>query len=246
MIFDLDGTLVDTVGTRIRAWLAVFEEFGIPATQALVAPMIGIDGRRLARDAAEAAGQELPQGRDEEIDRRCGEIYESLNRDPQALPGARGLLRWLDEEAWPWAIATSSRRAQVGTSLAALDLGRDPTVVDGSSVEHAKPAPDLLLAAAAALERPARDCWCIGDSTWDMRAATAAGMTPVGVTAGAAVSDESLREAGAVLVTDTLMELQAELHRRRGGSVKRDSGSTVLVLGDSACTSQYGRMPYAV
>ncbi len=107
----------------------------------------------------------------------------------------------------------------MGTSLAALALGRDPTIVDGSSVEHAKPAPDLLLAAAAALEQSPMDCWCIGDSTWDMRAAIAAGMTPVGVTAGAAVSGESLHEAGAVLVTDTLMELQAELHRRRGGSV---------------------------
>ena len=219
LVLDLDGTLVDTVETRIRAWLAVFEEFDIPATRALVAPMIGIDGRRLARDAAEAAGRPLPPGRDEEIDRRCGEIYESLNRDPQALPGARELLRWLDDERWPWAIATSSRREQVGTSLAALALGRDPTIVDGSSVEHAKPAPDLLLAAAAALEQSPMDCWCIGDSTWDMRAATAAGMTPVGVTAGAAVSGESLHEAGAILVTDTLMELQAELHRRRGGSV---------------------------
>ncbi len=107
----------------------------------------------------------------------------------------------------------------MGTSLAALDVGRDPTVVDGSSVAHAKPAPDLLLAAAAALQQSPADCWCIGDSTWDMRAAGAAGMMPVGVTAGAAVAADALREAGAVLVLDTLMELQAELHRRRGGSV---------------------------
>jgi HAD superfamily hydrolase (TIGR01509 family) len=219
LVLDLDGTLVDTVETRIRAWLAVFEEFDIPATRALVAPMIGIDGKRLARDAAEASGRPLPDGRDEEIDRRCGEIYESLNQDPQALPGARELLRWLDARAWPWAVATSSRREQVGTSLAALDVGRDPTVVDGSSVAHAKPAPDLLLAAAAALHRSPVDCWCVGDATWDMRAAGAAGMMPVGVTAGAAMGGAALREAGAVLVLDTLMELQAELRRRRGGSV---------------------------
>jgi len=219
LVLDLDGTLVDTVETRIRAWLAVFEEFDIPATRALLAPMIGIDGRRLARDAAEASGRTLPPGRDEEIDRRCGEIYESLNWDPQALPGARELLRWLDGHEWPWAIATSSRREQVGMSLAALDVGRDPTVVDGSSVAHAKPAPDLLLAASAALRRSPADCWCVGDSTWDMLAADAAGMMPIGVTAGAAVAADALREAGAVLVTDTLMELQAELHRRRGGSV---------------------------
>ena len=219
LIFDLDGTLVDTVDTRIRAWLSVFKEFDIPATRELVAPMIGIDGKRLARDAAEAAGRSLPPGEDEEIDRRCGEIYESLNRDPQPLPGARELLRWLDSLAWPWSIATSSRQEQVGTSLAALELGRDPTIVDGSSVEHAKPAPDLLLAAAEALDQPPSSCWCIGDSTWDMRAATAAGMAAIGVTAGSAVPAIALREAGAALVTDTLMELQKELHRGRAGSV---------------------------
>lgn len=219
LVLDLDGTLVDTVETRIHAWLDVFAEFDIPATRETVAPMIGIDGKRLARDVAEAAGRPLRGGLDEEIDRRCGEIYESLNQDPQALPGARELLRWLDEGEWPWAIATSSRREQVGTSLKALGLGRDPAIVDGSSVEHAKPAPDLLLAAARALHQSPADCWCIGDSTWDMRAAIAAAMTPVGVTAGAAVPAEALRQAGAVLVTDTLMELHAELHRRRGGSV---------------------------
>jgi HAD superfamily hydrolase (TIGR01509 family) len=218
LIFDLDGTLVDTVETRIRSWLAVFDEFNIPADRDQVAPLIGIDGKRLAREVAEAAGRPLRDGRDEEVDRRCGEIYESLNRNPRPLPGAADLLRWLDARAWPWAIATSSRREQVGTSLAALALDRDPTVVDGSSVEHAKPAPDLLLAAAEALRHEPLACWCIGDSTWDMRAAGAAGMTPVGVTAGAAVTATELRETGARLVTDTLMELQAELHRRRGGS----------------------------
>ena len=218
LIFDLDGTLVDTVETRIRAWLAVFDEFDIPASRDLVAPMIGIDGKRLARDVAEEAGRPLPGGRDEEIDRRCGEIYEALNRDPQPLPGAHNLLAWLDEQEWPWGIATSSRREQVGTSLAALGLGRDPTIVDGSSVEHAKPAPDLLLKAAEALEQPPSACWCIGDSTWDMRAAVAAAMPGIGITAGAAVQAAALREAGAVLVLDTLMELQAELHQRRGKS----------------------------
>jgi HAD superfamily hydrolase (TIGR01509 family) len=218
LIFDLDGTLVDTVETRIRAWLAVFDEFGIPAAHEQVAPLIGIDGKRLAREIADAADRSLGSGGDERIDRRCGEIYESLNRDPQPLPGAREMLRWLDGASWPWAIATSSRREQVGTSLAALELGRDPTIVDGSSVEHAKPEPDLLLAAAEALSQAAETCWCVGDSTWDMRAASAAGMAGVGVIAGAAVPAAALREAGAGLVTDTLTDLQDELRNRRGGS----------------------------
>jgi HAD superfamily hydrolase (TIGR01509 family) len=207
LIVDLDGTLVDTVETRIRAWLAVFDEFGIPASRAQVAPLIGIDGRRLARDVATAAGHELPSGGDEAIDLRSGEIYGELNRDPRPLPGARNLLLWLDERHLPWAIATSSRREQLGPSLAALELLRTPTIVDGAHVENAKPAPDLLLLAARELGEPPEGCWCIGDSTWDMQAATGAGMLPVGVIAGAAVSAAELRAAGAALVTGTLTEL---------------------------------------
>jgi HAD superfamily hydrolase (TIGR01509 family) len=216
LILDLDGTLVDTVETRIRAWLAVFDEFGIPATRAQVAPLIGIDGRWLAREIADAAGRPLPDGGDEVIDKRSGEIYGSLNRDPRPLPGARDLLLWLDERQLPWAIATSSRREQLGSSLAALDLPRAPTIIDGAHVEHAKPAPDLLLLAARELDQPAAGCWCIGDSTWDMQAARAAGMRPVGVTAGSAVSAAELESAGAASIADTLTDLGDELRRTLG------------------------------
>ena len=214
LVFDLDGTLIETVETRIHAWLAVFEEFGIPAAREQVAPLIGIDGRRLAREVTEAAGRLLPEGGDEEIDRRCGEIYQSLNRDPRPLPGAREILVWLDEQQIAWAIATSSRREQVGTSLAALQLPRSPTVVDGTHVRNAKPAPDLLLLAAHELRQRPERCWCVGDSAWDVAAAIAAGMEAVGVTAGAAVAADELTAAGAVLVTRTLVELQAELRSR--------------------------------
>jgi phosphoglycolate phosphatase-like HAD superfamily hydrolase len=213
VIFDLDGTLVDTVETRIRAWLAVFDEFGIPASRAQIAPLIGIDGKQLARDVATAAGHTLPPGGDEAIDRRCGDIYGELNRDPRPLPGARDVLIWLDEAGVPWAIATSSRREQTGASLAALDLSRSPTIVDGTHVDRAKPAPDLLLLASRELNREPATCWCVGDSTWDMRAATAAGMLSIGVTAGAAVSADELHSAGAALITETLTDLSAVLGR---------------------------------
>jgi phosphoglycolate phosphatase-like HAD superfamily hydrolase len=116
-IFDLDGTLVDTVETRIVAWLRTFEEQRIPANRALVAGLIGSDGRRLARIVAEAAGQTLDSIREEEIDRRAGEIYSELNLDPKTLPGALELLQTLDESGRRWAIATSSRREQVDASI---------------------------------------------------------------------------------------------------------------------------------
>ena len=91
--------------------------------------------------------------------------------------------------------------------MAALRLEREATIVDGSHVENAKPAPDLLLLAAERMGIPPERCWAIGDSTWDVRAALAAGMTAVCVTAGSAVSDEDLRAAGAAVVVPTLREL---------------------------------------
>lgn len=204
VLLDLDGTLVDTVPARIDAWLAVFAEFVIPAERADVAPMIGIDGRRLARDAAAASGRALDDAMAEAIDRRAGELFTTLNRRPAPLPGATELLRRLDDDGMTWAIATSSRRDQVGSSVAALSLDDEPKIVDGSHVEHAKPAPDLLLLAARELGVAAERCWYVGDSTWDMRAAVAAGMRPIGVLAGAAVDADALRAAGAVEVHPTL------------------------------------------
>lgn len=205
-IFDLDGTLVDTVETRIVAWLRTFEEQRIPAHRALVARLIGSDGRRLARIVAEAAGQTLNSDREEEIDHRAGDIYSELNLDPKTLPGALELLQALDETRQRWAIATSSRREQVNASIRALARSRHPIVIDGSHVEHAKPAPDLLLYAARELGvEPAR-CLDVGDAIWDMQAAVAAGMPAIGVVTGSATADE-LAGAGALFTVKELTEL---------------------------------------
>jgi HAD superfamily hydrolase (TIGR01509 family) len=206
VIFDLDGTLVDTVEARIAAWLAVFAEEGIPADRGHVAELIGSDGRRLARGVAEAAGITLAPGRDEAIDARCGAIFASLNTRPRPLPGVHEVIGRIEAAGVRWAIATSSRREQVAASVDALGLADQPLIVDGTHVAQAKPAPDLLLLAAGELhEQPAR-CWYVGDSTWDMRAATAAGMVGVGVTSGA-VDAPTLLGAGARWVVTSLAEL---------------------------------------
>jgi HAD superfamily hydrolase (TIGR01509 family) len=206
LIFDLDGTLVDTVETRIIAWLRTFDEYGIPAERGQVAKLIGSDGRRLARVVAEAAGRAIDDGLAEKIDRRAGEIYSELNTDPRPLPGARELLQALDGMGVRWAIATSSRPEQVGKSIDSLKLSRAPTIIDGSRVEHAKPAPDLLLFAARELGVEPSRAWYVGDSIWDMQAARAAGMPAIGVVSGSATAGE-LAEAGAWLTVDNLNQL---------------------------------------
>jgi HAD superfamily hydrolase (TIGR01509 family) len=213
VLFDLDGTLVDTVSDRIEAWARVFDEFGIPVDRGRLGPLIGVDGKRLAREVAAIAGMTLDDDRTEAIDKRCGEIYETLNREPRPLPGVRVLVETLERRGVPWAIATSSRREQVGTSVDALGLAQEPTIVDGSHVKHAKPEPDLLLLGARKLRVEPTRCWYIGDSTWDIAAAIAAGMIPIGVTAGSAVAAAVLEGAGAALVVPTLEALLAAIGR---------------------------------
>ena len=202
IVFDLDGTLVDTVGARIDAWQAAFAERGLVVARNRLESMIGMDGRRLAADVT---GDEESA---EEVDRRAGALFDERNRHPRPLPGARGLLERLDAAGMTWAIATSSRAEQVATSVVSLGLDHEPRVIDGSAVSRAKPAPDLLLLAADRLGVRAAATWYVGDSTWDMRAAAAAGMRPIAVIAGAAVGDAELRDAGAAIVLATLDELE--------------------------------------
>jgi HAD superfamily hydrolase (TIGR01509 family) len=211
VLFDLDGTLTDTVEARISSWIEVFERYSVPASREQVAALIGVDGKRLATQVAAAGRRPIDDALAEEIDRVCGEIFEQRKGEPRSLPGVRAIVDAIGHAGIKWAIATSSRREQVATSIDALRLPGEPTIVDGSHVEHAKPEPDLLLLAAREVEvEPAR-CWYVGDSTWDMVSAVAAGMIPVGVTAGSAVDAAALRASGAQLVVGTLDELVAPI-----------------------------------
>ena len=98
----------------------------------------------------------------------------------------------------PWAIATSSRPDEAAGLGGVAGPGATPLVIDGSDVEHAKPAPDLLLKAAHQLDVAPAAAWYVGDSRWDMLAAVAAGMTAIGVATGA-TSEADLVAAGAAV-----------------------------------------------
>jgi HAD superfamily hydrolase (TIGR01509 family) len=173
----------------------------------VIAPRIGMDGRRLAREVALLGGVPLDPEAVEALDEAAGRIFSRLNVAPRPLPGAETLLDELERLDLPWAIATSSRPEQVARSLADLMHGRVPTVVDASSVTAAKPAPDLLLAAARRLGTAPDGCWAVGDSVWDIEAAHAAGMVSVAVTAGSVTSSAALAEAQPSVTVDTLADL---------------------------------------
>ena len=215
VLFDLDGTLVDTVERRISSWEQALAAAGLPTDRDRLAPLIGLDGKRLATEVAALAGKPIDEARAEEIDRHSGEIYERLNVAPRPLPGLGRLVAELDRRDIRWAIATSSRKDQVGTSVDALGLPAEPTIVDASHVKHAKPEPDLLLLAAEQLDIAPAACWYVGDSTWDMVSAVAAGMIAVGVTAGSAIDAATLRGAGAAAVVETLDQIAQSIEVRQ-------------------------------
>jgi beta-phosphoglucomutase-like phosphatase (HAD superfamily) len=210
LIFDLDGTLVDTVGTRVVSWMDTFPEYGIQPDAEYLAPMMGYDGKRLARLVAEHYGVAIEPGVEIEIDIAAGTRFRELNARPRVLPAATEILLTLDERGTPWAIATSSLPEDARTSVASLRLPSTPVICDGADVEHAKPAPDLLLKAADLLGVRPEAVWYVGDSRWDMVAATAAAMTPIAVLTGA-TDEATLWEAGAAVVYPTLRELLSEL-----------------------------------
>ena len=213
VLFDLDGTLVDTVETRIEAWLEALEEADLETTPTgsgrSSASTASASRERSPRSPARPSTTPAP--------RRSTAIGRDLRAHEPLAAGVAGRARTRRGDRGsrdPWSIATSSRKDQVATSVAALGLDAEPTIVDASHVEHAKPEPDLLLLAAEELGiEPAR-CWYVGDSTWDMAAAVAAGMVPIGVTAGAAVGADALRGSGAAVVVSSLDEIAAALRDR--------------------------------
>ncbi len=213
ILFDLDGTLVDTVPRRIEGWLAAFAEIGIDADADRIGGLVGADGKRLAREVAAAAGARPSKREIAALDRRAGAIFSQLNIEPKPLPGARELLMDLAAGPLEVVIATSSLGAQVTASVAALALPRPPLIVDGEHVEHAKPAPDLLLLAAERASVAPAACWYVGDATWDFLACVAAGMAGIAVPTGA-VDGAALLDAGAMVVIAGLTELADELRGR--------------------------------
>jgi HAD superfamily hydrolase (TIGR01509 family) len=213
VIIDLDGTLVDTARLRVEAWRAAFADVGMDPPVREVAARIGMDGRQLAREVASLHGHELDASAAAAIDASSGQHFDALNSDPAPLPGADELIAELERRGIPWAIATSSQPEQVKRSLAHLAGAQQAVLIDASRVKVAKPAPDILLAAAEQLHVDPSACWAVGDSVWDVEAARAAGMIAVLVTRGSVADEGDLRGAGASVVVDTLHDVAGLLAR---------------------------------
>jgi HAD superfamily hydrolase (TIGR01509 family) len=210
LIFDLDGTLVDTVYAHVFAWQRAFAELGLPIDGWRIHRRVGMSGGLFARAAAREVGRPLSDAETEALQRRHGELYREILPERRPLPGAVDLLRELREEGIPHGIATSGRRPEIDASLDALGVGAETVVVERGDVNRAKPEPDLFLACAERIGASVVDCYVVGDAVWDLLAARRAGMLSVGLLSGGYGEDE-LTRAGAFRVYRDPAELRASL-----------------------------------
>jgi HAD superfamily hydrolase (TIGR01509 family) len=210
LIFDLDGTLIDTVYAHVFAWQRALEEGGMPIDGWRIHRRVGMSGGLFTRAVAREVGHDLSPEQAEALQRRHGELFRQLLPDRRPLPGAIALLRHLREAKVPHGIATSGRRPEIDASLAALEVPADMVVVERGDVSRAKPAPDLFLACQERLGVSAQDCYVVGDAVWDLLAARRAAMLSVGVLSGGYGEDELIR-AGAYRVYRDAAELDTWL-----------------------------------
>ncbi len=206
-LFDLDGTLVDSVYQHVLAWKEALDAEGIELSVWRIHRKIGMSGGLFTNQLLRETGIEISVERVERLRRAHAAAYQQQTNRIRPLPGARELLSWLSEAGIPWAIATSGRMETAAVNLAALGVDPDRIpVVTRDQVKYAKPDPDLFLAAAERLSAPIETAVVVGDSIWDMLAAMRSRALGVGLLSGGYGPDE-LRQSGAFRVYEDPADL---------------------------------------
>jgi HAD superfamily hydrolase (TIGR01549 family) len=205
-LFDLDGTLVDSVYQHVLAWREALESFGIQLAVWRIHRRIGMSGGLFTAALLRETGRTVTAEQSEELQRLHAAAYARQLSQVRPLPGARELLDFLTRGAVPWAIATSGRGESARETLRLLDIGRDMPVITRDEVERAKPDPDLFLASAERLRVDIHTSIVVGDSVWDLLAAQRARALGVGLLSGGYGQDE-LERAGAYRVYQDPLDL---------------------------------------
>jgi HAD superfamily hydrolase (TIGR01509 family) len=198
-LFDLDGTLVDSVYQHVLAWREALERTGITLAVWRIHRRIGMSGGLLVNALLRETGHQVSAAEAAQLQRLHEEAFRRLAVQVRPLPGARALLNYLSQAAVPYAIATSGRLESAQPSLQVLGIGAEIPIITRDQVPHAKPDPDLFLAAAACLGVAVADSIVVGDSVWDLLAARRARALGVGLLSGGYGQDE-LEQAGAYRV----------------------------------------------
>ena len=198
-LFDLDGTLVDSVYQHVLAWHEAMAAVGIELAVWSIHRRIGMSGGLMANAILRETGHAVTPEEAARLLRLHAEAYARQAPQIRPLPGARELLAYLTRAGVPWTIATSGRLESARPTLEALGVGPEVPVVTRDQVRHAKPDPDLFLTAAARLGVPIGAAVVVGDSVWDLLAARRARALGVGLLSGG-YGQEELERAGAYRV----------------------------------------------
>jgi HAD superfamily hydrolase (TIGR01549 family) len=210
-LFDLDGTLVDSVYDHVLAWHDSLQELGINVSIWRLHRKIGMSGGLFARALARELGHEIDEAQLQRLRAVHAKSYNARSAKTRVLPGARELLKFLTENDIKWAIATSGRMETAGPVLKIL--GVDPAknvVITRDMVRYAKPDPDLFLAAAEKLGVDIEDSCVVGDAVWDMLASRRARALGIGLLSGG-YGLEELERAGAYRVYEDPKDLLAHI-----------------------------------
>lgn len=206
-LFDLDGTLTDSVYQNVAAWKSALDAENIPLAMWRIHRKIGMSGGLMLRTLSRETGIAISEEQAHRLSEKHASAYAAMQSQIIALPGSVELLENLRREGIKWCIATSGSVDTAQINLKALDLRpEDINLVTRDDVTYGKPDPDLFLAAAHKLNVPIDQCLVVGDAIWDMLAAKRCNATAVGLLSGGYDIGE-LERAGALRVYEDPLDL---------------------------------------
>lgn len=209
-LFDLDGTLVDSVYQHVLAWREALHRCGIELAAWRIHRRVGMSGGLFANALLRETGKPVTSELADQLQRFHGEAYARQLPEVRPLPGAKDLLLYLGKIGLLWAIATSGRTRLARQTLDVIEIDQQIPLITRDEVQHAKPDPDLFLAAADRLKVDIRTALVVGDSVWDLLAAQRAGALGIGLLSGGYGQDE-LERAGAYRVYQDPLDLLKHL-----------------------------------
>ena len=195
ILFDLDGTLIDTVYQHVSAWSVALRSGGVVIPQWKIHRRVGMSGRSMVQQLLAEQGSRLKVDIGL-LEKKHDAGFTKASRDPHILPGSKELLKFLTRKHIRWAIATTGGKEQTARLLKKLDIPAGVPVVTGDDVAKTKPSPDVFVLAADQLGVPIEDCIVTGDSVWDMLAAARKRALGVGLLCGG-YGREELEGSGA-------------------------------------------------
>lgn len=199
LLFDLDGTLLDSNYEQISAWQLAFRNEGVEIPNAFLHRCIGMRGALLVKAAFGEIGRTVTEKTRAHLEKLHKKYFEKTLSSITPLPGSSSLLKTLSRRKIPWAIATGGDKDTVRRMIRPLPIPPATPVITAEHVNQAKPDPDIFLIAATELHVALSDCIVVGDSIWDLLGARRAKAIGVGLRCGG-YGESELVQAGAYRV----------------------------------------------